>query len=330
MCDLTIIMPSYNKEKYIGEALDSIFMQKTNYSYKIIVADDCSSDSTVEIVKEYQKKYPNVITLLTSETNQKLYRNVLRAYEITKSDYFCVLDPDDYWISDSKIQNSLDFLENNKDYTIYVTDTDMLLPNGKTKKFIRRKNVVDYDFNDLLKGKALLGCTLGSMFRNVIFKDGVPKKMLDFSNPTIEQSYRGDTFRSIIHLHEGKAHCVPCVDAIYRSTPEGLWQGISSLNQNVASVIINKDMWLYFDKKYYQFINRAKIKLSKIKNDDVFLELCNQKSLEEGLEIIKKIAALEEWFKKYTNEPINIPFKYKIWLYTCKFIEKNLKKCDIC
>ena len=130
MADITIIMPSYNKEKYIAENLDSVFMQETSYDYHIIVADDCSTDRTVEIVREYQNKYPDKITLLTSETNQKLYRNVLRAYENTKTDYFCVLDPDDYWTDKYKIQKSLDFLEKNKDYTIYVTDTNMLFPDG--------------------------------------------------------------------------------------------------------------------------------------------------------------------------------------------------------
>lgn len=47
MDDITIIMPSYNKGDYIAEALDSVFMQETEYSYHIIVADDCSSDKTL-------------------------------------------------------------------------------------------------------------------------------------------------------------------------------------------------------------------------------------------------------------------------------------------
>ena len=75
---------------YIKECLDSIFMQETNYSYQLIVADDHSTDNSVEIIKEYQAKYPNKITLLESDVNQKLYKNVLRAYEITKTPYFTV------------------------------------------------------------------------------------------------------------------------------------------------------------------------------------------------------------------------------------------------
>ncbi len=56
--DLTIIMPSYNMEKYITEALESIFKQKTTYNYKVIVADDCSCDRTIPILQEFQKNTP--------------------------------------------------------------------------------------------------------------------------------------------------------------------------------------------------------------------------------------------------------------------------------
>ena len=219
MANITIIMPSYNRGEYIAEALDSVFMQETNYDYQIIVADDCSTDKSVEIVKQYQKKYPNKIILLTSEKNQKLYRNILRAYEITKTDYFCVLDPDDFWIDKHKIQRALDFLEKNKEFTIYSTDT-----------------------------------TTGSIFRNVIFKNGIPEKMKNLECSSQEVSFRGDSFRNIIHLHEGKAHCVPDVDGVYRITNNGIWQSLSELEQNLQNAVMFKDFWLYFDKKYPELL----------------------------------------------------------------------------
>jgi glycosyltransferase involved in cell wall biosynthesis len=53
---LTVIVLAYNAEKYIAEALDSILMQKVNFSYEILIGNDGSSDGTVEILKEYEKK----------------------------------------------------------------------------------------------------------------------------------------------------------------------------------------------------------------------------------------------------------------------------------
>ena len=91
-CKLSILMPSYNKGRYIEEALESILMQETDYEYQIIIADDCSTDNTIDIVKSYQDKYSNKIVFLESDKNQGLYKNILRAYQITKTDYFCVLE----------------------------------------------------------------------------------------------------------------------------------------------------------------------------------------------------------------------------------------------
>ena len=330
MADITIIMPSFNKEKYIKEALDSVFMQETSYNYHIIVADDCSVDKTVEIVKEYQKKYPEKITLLTSEKNQKLFKNVIRAYAITKTDYFCVLDPDDFWIDKHKIQKALDFLENNKDYTIYVTDTVQQLPNGERKQFIKRKHVIDSCFDDYLKGKAALGCTLGSIFRNIIFKNGLPDKMFNLSSSTIEQSFRGDSFRTAIHLQKGKAHCTPFEDAVYRVTDEGLWMGTSKLGQNLLTANLNKDLWLYFDKKYPEFLVNSH-NIFNLINYTLIEELSKIKEDEKILKNIKQLIDLQKLFNENIDlinklKTKKLPLKYQLRLLLYKKITKKLKK----
>ncbi|MDY5949961.1 MAG: glycosyltransferase family A protein [Helicobacter sp.] len=67
---LTIILPTFNKKDYIAQTLESIFMQKTIYSYQVIIADDASSDGTLDIVREYNLKYPNAIQILESNKIQ--------------------------------------------------------------------------------------------------------------------------------------------------------------------------------------------------------------------------------------------------------------------
>ena len=53
---LSIYVPTYNHEKYIARALDSILMQKTDYAYEVLVGEDASTDNTRAILKEYEKK----------------------------------------------------------------------------------------------------------------------------------------------------------------------------------------------------------------------------------------------------------------------------------
>lgn len=329
MQDLTIIMPSYNKGKYIREALDSIFMQETSYSYQIIIADDHSTDSTVEIIKEYQQKYPNKIMLLESDVNQKLYKNVLRAYEITKTPYFTVLDPDDFWIDKFKIQKALDFLEKNRDFTIYVTNTLQQFSNGTRKKWSDNPEK-DSDFTDFINGKAVLGCTLGSIYRNVIFANGIPNKMLNLENRTRERSFRGDTFRNAIHINKGKAHSVRDFDAVYRITDEGIWQGMTPVSQNLLNTSLFIDLYNYFDKKYPELLLFA-YKIYKNTKENLYSYIKKETNL-DTLKI--KISELEELDKIFKNNK-KLLFKttvkkakpkYKIFLLIFRKLEKKLKR----
>ena len=329
MHDITIIMPSYNKAKYISEALDSIFMQKTKYSYKVIVTDDCSTDDTIKKVQEYQNKYPGKIEILTSDTNQKLYKNIIRAYANTKSEYFCVLDPDDYWTDEYKIEKALNFLEKNKDYAIYVTNTMQKLPNGNITKYTDNKEQ-NSDFKDYLNGKAVLGCTLGSVYRNVVFKDGIPEKMVNISNKSCEKSFRGDSFRNAIHINKGKAHSVKDYDAVYRITEEGIWQGLTTLEQNLMNIEFFINMYAYFDEKYPELLLSA-YKIFVRTQKELIALLSDENNKEKLKLILNNLYDFEKLFinKKSIIEKIeykNIKLKYKILFYIYHYSYNILMK----
>lgn len=321
MEDLTIIMPSYNKAKYIKEAIESVLMQKTTYTYKIVIADDCSTDDTVQIANKYKEKYPEKFEILTSDKNLKLYKNVLRAYAITKTDYFCVLDPDDFWIDEYKIQKSLDFLEKNKEYTIYVTNTMQQTSDGKRNKWSNIK-AKDSDFNDYLNGSAALGCTLGSMYRNVIFQNGLPEKMIHLENVTCEKAFRGDSFRNAIHIHEGKAHSVTDYDAVYRITGDGLWQSSSEFKQNLLNANIYIDLYKYFDSENIELLLIA----YRIYNKSIkpFLENIDDKDIDAYKNIVTLVKANKVKLDSILYK--NIKPKYKIMYKMYKFSYKKLSK----
>ena len=248
---LTVIMPTWNKAKYIREALDSVFAQKTSYPYHIIIADDCSTDGTLGIVAEYERAHPGAITVLGSERNRKLFRNVVRAYAVTTTPYFCVLDPDDYWRDDGKVQRALDFLEAHRDFTVYAANSLVLEPDGSTRPHVPLDRPLDFGFVDYLNGRGVMGQTAGVVYRNVVFPNGTAERLSGPLRPDQERTYRGDAFRNLVHLHEGRAHFDPRCDAAYRVTEEGLWQGASDLQRRLANVLLLLNMDEYFGWRHY-------------------------------------------------------------------------------
>ena len=64
---LSVLVVTYNHERYIKEAINSILMQKTSHQYEIVVADDCSTDGTREILLAYKEKHPDFINITVGE-----------------------------------------------------------------------------------------------------------------------------------------------------------------------------------------------------------------------------------------------------------------------
>ena len=119
---LTVLMPSYNRGAYINEAVTSVLNQKTDFGVKLIITDDCSTDGSIEIIKELQRQYPEKIEIILSEKNERLLANILKAQVRVRTEYFCVLDPDDYYTDELFLQKAVAFLDAHKDFTIYSSN----------------------------------------------------------------------------------------------------------------------------------------------------------------------------------------------------------------
>ncbi|WP_279434198.1 glycosyltransferase family 2 protein [Campylobacter volucris] len=94
MSQISIILPTYNVEKYIARALDSCINQ-TYKNIEIIVVDDCGSDKSIDIAKEYASKDER-IKIIHNKENLKLLRARYEGVKVANSPYIMFLDPDDY------------------------------------------------------------------------------------------------------------------------------------------------------------------------------------------------------------------------------------------
>lgn len=121
---------TYNHVEYIRQCLDGFITQKTNFRFEAIVHDDCSTDGTTEIVREYAEKYPDIIKPIFEEENQfkqggGRIRQVMNDACIGK--YIAYCEGDDYWIDSLKLQKQVDFLESHPDYSMCFSRAKILL-----------------------------------------------------------------------------------------------------------------------------------------------------------------------------------------------------------
>lgn len=116
---------SYNQKNYISQALESILQQEHCYKYEILVSDDCSTDGTQEIIKEFHKKYPDIIKPVYNEKNLGAMQNYYATISRAKGKYLMDCAGDDYWLP-GKVKVQIDFMENNSSFGICYSKAKLL------------------------------------------------------------------------------------------------------------------------------------------------------------------------------------------------------------
>ena len=129
---LSVIFITYNHEKYVEKALRSVCEQETDFAYEVVVGEDCSADSTREILKKVASEYPDKVRLLFREKN--FGRPTLNVYNTTmecRGEYLAYLEGDDYWTDKKKLQKQVDFLEEHPEYIACTHGCMMIDENSK-------------------------------------------------------------------------------------------------------------------------------------------------------------------------------------------------------
>lgn len=118
---VTVFVTCYNKEKYIANTLDCILRQKTSFQFQVLVGEDCSTDESRTILKEYEKKYPEMLTVIYHEKNVGINENRNDLFCRCSTPYIAFCDGDDYWIDENCLQRKVNFLEQHPEYIGYQT-----------------------------------------------------------------------------------------------------------------------------------------------------------------------------------------------------------------
>lgn len=109
---LSILLVTYDHEQHIRKALTGLFRQIIEGPIELLIADDGSSDNTLEIIRECDGKDPRfVFKYIGGTTNVGITKNYQRGFDACAGEYVAVLEGDDYWVSPFKLQRQRDFLD---------------------------------------------------------------------------------------------------------------------------------------------------------------------------------------------------------------------------
>jgi glycosyltransferase involved in cell wall biosynthesis len=228
---VSVCVVTYNQEKYISQCLQSLVDQKTDFDFEIVVADDCSTDATREIVRAFADKYPKIFRLFLHDENIGAYRNFRFVHEQAVGEYIAHMDGDDYALP-MKLQNQVDFLDVNIDCNIVFHKIIILGVDLKFKVIKYEKNVSQkkYYSKDIIEGIAI-GANSSKMYRASIRNEKLPD--FDLVDYTV----------NVIQVGEGYA-------AYSSDKPLGVYRegvGISGSKSVIKSVY---NSLVYFAKKY--------------------------------------------------------------------------------
>ena len=113
--DIDVVVLTYNHALYIDRNIRSILGQKTKYSFNVLIADDCSTDGSRELIQGWVEKDERVFLVGTSK-NVGSVENARNVISYCQSDYLALCEGDDFWIDPNKLQTQLDFLKEHPDY----------------------------------------------------------------------------------------------------------------------------------------------------------------------------------------------------------------------
>ncbi len=237
---VSVIMLAYNHENFISQSIDSIVSQKTDFSYEIIIGEDCSTDGTRSICLEYQKKYPQKIKLILHKKNQGLIGNFKSLLAEVRGCYVSECACDDYWCDSYKLQKHIDFMEVHQDVVVTYHDVWSINETGNIDKFIPDSCKRNYAASDLLKG-------LGIMPQSICMRNSVISDLIENLSPNV---YNEDLFTISVLGTKGSGVFISNINpTMYRIHSNGIYSMKSETTKSLMLISTYSELIKFHEKR---------------------------------------------------------------------------------
>lgn len=207
---LSIGILVYNHKKYIDECLESILGQQMDFSYEIIVGNDCSTDGVEEVLKKYEDK----MQIINRKENLGLCANMYDIFSRARGKYIFIMSGDDYLCDMQAMQKMNDFLDNHEEYYSVAPWSNLYnMQTGEMRDFFDERTPQEFTLYSFLQNAY---CAVHGMIRNTFNEDKEQNEYL------IQGAKNNEEMKWYFYLlSKGKKYILQENMYVYRFNAEG-------------------------------------------------------------------------------------------------------------
>lgn len=247
---VSITCITFNQEPYIENTLRGFLVQKTDFPIEILIHDDASTDGTADIIRRFEKEYPNIIKSILQTENQyskKISIDSTFNYNRAKGIYIAICEGDDYWTNEHKLQQQFNFMQRRLDisftcHNAYIHD----LSNNSKYLFNKKLSTGMYTTKDLLNREWFIP-TASLFIRKDALKD-LPSWIGLVRSQDLVVEITASIQNNFWYQDE--------LNSVYRKNATGSISSISEKPWNylILRVFMMKKMFLYVPIKYRHLV----------------------------------------------------------------------------
>jgi glycosyltransferase involved in cell wall biosynthesis len=301
---VSVCMVTYNHERFIRQAIESVLAQRVKFALEVVVGEDCSTDNTRAILQEFADKHPEKFVLRLAKRNQGPKANFLNTITACRGQYVALLEGDDYWTCPDKLQMQVDVLEARPEWAMCFHPTACVYEAGMAGQSIypldwqRPEATVD----DLFVANFIP--TNSVVFRNRLFGP---------FPPWFRHSNLGDWPLHILNATHGKIGFLPAVMSAYRIHRNGVWIGATPVERETAIFQMFTAIDHHFGGKYTEQCDRYRLTALRNLMSDLDAARQRHSELAEEMERKSKVhAELQEHCNQLSNELVSLVRRFQV------------------
>ena len=223
---VSVLCLVYNHEKYLRKCLDGFVNQKTNFKFEVIIHDDASTDNSVDIIKEYETKYPDIIKPIYQTENQyskgvKITNTIL--FPRARGKYIAFCEGDDYWCDEYKLQKQYDVMESNPECHFCVHKVCATKENGELLNQYYPNFALDTGAIKTERFMEIIGIAYSFQTSSYFVRMAYMKEYVNNTPEFVKVADVGDEPMMLYFGHLGDVYYIDEIMSCYRRNSIGSW-----------------------------------------------------------------------------------------------------------